>query len=171
MGRCACKHRKIRREIILRVRRDKAWQRCSFFIVVSGAGPWIIRLSCAALSRSSFKSRMPECQSGDAGASPADRTNFQKHNCYNNTAGASLRSSVSKTLRARGSTETPCHFSNCGVAKWEGNGLISRLRAGSIPAPATNFMGRSIIQEVTRPASGRARCKAVAVHHFKSREG
>jgi len=29
-------------------------------------------------------------------------------------------------------------------------------------------MGRSIIQEVTRLASGRARCKAVAVHHFKS---
>src|SRR6266436_5532727 len=27
---------------------------------------------------------------------------------------------------------------NCGEAKWEGNGLISRLRAGSIPAPATN---------------------------------
>src|SRR4030095_476519 len=42
------------------------------------------------------------------------------------TAGASLRSSVSKTLRARGGTETLCHFSNCGGAKWEGSGLISR---------------------------------------------
>ena len=57
---------------------------------------------------------------------------------------------------------------NCGVAKWKGSGLISRLHAGSIPAPATSFLlGRSIIQEVTRPASGRARCKAVAVHHFQ----
>src|SRR5437870_5474763 len=29
------------------------------------------------LLRSSFKSRIPECQSGDAGANPAGRTNFQ----------------------------------------------------------------------------------------------
>ena len=43
-----------------------------------------------------------------------------------NTAGASLRSRVSKTPRARGSTETPCHFSNRGGARWEGSGLISR---------------------------------------------
>ena len=58
-------------------------------------------------------------------------------------------------------------LSNRGGARWEGSGLISRLRAGSIPAPATNFMGCSIIQEVTRLASGRARCKAVAVHFFQ----
>jgi len=32
-------------------------------------------------------------------------------------------------------------------------------------------LGRSIIQEVTRLASGRARCKAVAVHHFTTRVG
>ena len=82
---------------------------------------------------------------------------FKTHKSLTTSAaGASLRSSVSKSGRARGSTETPCHFSNRGGARWEGSGLISRLRAGSIPAPATNFMGRSIIQEVTRLASGNA---------------
>ena len=30
-------------------------------------------------------------------------------------------------------------FINCGVAKWEGAGLISRQRVGSIPASATNY--------------------------------
>ena len=84
-----------------------------------------------------------------------------------------MRSRVSKTPRARGSTGTPCHFSSarsnesarirlqggkqggrevthgcarpanprafCRGARWEGTGLISRKRAGSIPAPATNF--------------------------------
>ena len=68
------KHRKNRREIFLRVRTQvPSWQRCLFFFVVCGAGV----TTRAAHSRSSFKSRMPECQSGDAGASPADRTNFQ----------------------------------------------------------------------------------------------
>ena len=99
------KHRKNRREIILRVRTQvPSWQRCLFFFVVSGAGV----TTRAAHSRSSFKSRMPECQSGDAGAIPADRTIFF------NTAGASLRSRVSKTPRARGSTETLCHFQIAG---------------------------------------------------------
>lgn len=68
------KHRKNRREIFLRVRPQvPSWQRCLFFFVVSGAGV----TTRAAHLRSSFKSKMPECQSGDAGASPADRTNFQ----------------------------------------------------------------------------------------------
>ena len=99
------KHRNNRREILLRVRTQvPSWQRCLFFFVVCGAGV----TTRAAHSRSSFKSRMPECQSGDAGASPADRSTFF------NTAGASLRSSVSKTLRARGSTETRCHFQTAG---------------------------------------------------------
>lgn len=111
------KHRKNRREIILRVRTQvPSWQRCLFFFVVCGAGV----TTRAAHSRSSSKSKIPERHSGDAGASPADRSTFF------NTAGASLRSSVSKTLRARGSTETPCHFSNRGGARWEGSGLISR---------------------------------------------
>ena len=99
------KHRKNRREILLRVRTQvPSWQRCLFFFVVCGAGV----KTRAAHSRSSFKSRMPECQSGDAGASPAERTIFF------NTAGASLRSRVSKTPRARGSTESLCHFQIAG---------------------------------------------------------
>ena len=70
------KHRKNRREIFLRVRTQvPSWQRCLFFFVVCGAGALVA--ARAAHSRSSFKSRMPECQSGDAGASPADRTIFQ----------------------------------------------------------------------------------------------
>ena len=68
------KHRKNRREIFLRVRTQvPSWQRCLFFFVVCGAGV----TTRAAHLRSSSKSRMPECQSGDAGAIPADRTNFQ----------------------------------------------------------------------------------------------
>ena len=70
------KHRKNRREIILRVRTQvPSWQRCLFFFVVSGAGV----TTRAAHLRSSFKSRMPGCQPGDAGAIPADRTNFPTH--------------------------------------------------------------------------------------------
>ena len=70
------KHRKNRREIFLRVRTQvPSWQRCLFFFVVSGAGALVA--ARAAHLRSSSKSRMPECQSGDAGAIPADRTIFQ----------------------------------------------------------------------------------------------
>ena len=82
-GRCALKHRKIRREI-LRVRRREARQRCSFFvhtgarteqspdppalhILNKGAVP---ARGCAH-SRPSFSSRIPVCQSGDAGATPS----------------------------------------------------------------------------------------------------
>ena len=68
------KHRKNRREIFLRVRTQvPSWQRCLFFFVVSGAGV----TTRAAHLRSSSKSRMPECQSGDAGAIPAGRTIFK----------------------------------------------------------------------------------------------
>src|SRR5882672_8844266 len=74
------KHRKNRREIILRVRTQvPSWQRCLFFFVVSGAGVTTRAAHLARPStnphyslppprRSSSKSRMPECQSGDAGA-------------------------------------------------------------------------------------------------------
>ena len=59
------KHRNNRREILLRVRTQvPSWQRCLFFFVVCGAGV----TTRAAHLRSSSKSRMPECQSGDAGA-------------------------------------------------------------------------------------------------------
>jgi hypothetical protein len=66
---------------------------------------------------------------------------------------------------------------NCGGARWEGAGLISRKRTGSIPVSATNFpfpKGCSIIQEVTCLASRRAGSVTPAVHQFrfiKSREG
>jgi hypothetical protein len=56
----------------------------------------------------------------------------------NRMACASLRSEDSKSLPARGSTGTPCHFfipSNCGVAKWEGAGLISRHEWVRFPPP------------------------------------
>ena len=36
----------------------------------------------------------------------------------------------------------------------------------NITDTSTNFLGRSIIQEVTCLASKRARCKAAAVHYF-----
>ena len=81
----------------------------------------------AALSRSSFKSRMPGCQPGDAGAIPADRTKFPK------TRRAPACAVESPKLRPLGAApRRRAKFQQCGVAKWEGTGLISRLRAGSI---------------------------------------
>ena len=58
-----------------------------------------------------------------------------------NTAGASLRSSVSKTLRARGSTETLCHFSKLRESQVGRQRPHKPSMSGSIPAPATNFPG------------------------------
>jgi hypothetical protein len=50
---------------------------------------------------------------------------------YHNTAGASLRSLVSKTLRARGSTETPCHGPGARAQGCPAHNLCSeRYRAG-----------------------------------------
>ena len=87
------------------------WQRCLFLSIHV---------------RPSFKSRIPGCQPGDAGASPAGRT--ISHLLIYHTAGVSLRSGVSKTLRVRGSTGTPCQFPhNSGVAKWQGSGFIRRV--------------------------------------------
>ena len=84
------KHRKIRRENLLRVRvPHRTGSGVCFHI-------WM---------RPSFSSRIPGCQPGDAGAIPAGRTSY-----HINTAGASLRSGISKTPRVRGSTGTPCHF-------------------------------------------------------------
>ncbi len=59
----------------------------------------------AALLRSSFSSRIPVCQSGDAGEIPAGRTIFRTH-----APRASLRSRESKSQPAPGSTEAACHF-------------------------------------------------------------
>ena len=106
------KHRKNRREIFLRVRTQvPSWQRCLFFFVVSGAG----LTTRAAHSRSSSKSRMPECQSGDAGAIPADRTIFKYTHIetHNVCGGRRLRSLVSKTMRV-GAARDAVPFSNPG---------------------------------------------------------
>ena len=91
-----------------------------------------------------------------------------------NAAGASLRSRASKTLRVRGSTGTPCHFSfsqqlrSSQVGRHRPHkpltsGFDSRLRYHF------SFSGRSIIQEVTCLAHRRARSKAAAVHHLSNR--
>ncbi len=107
------KHRNIRREI-LRVRRRRARQRCSFFLYTQERGRAVIRAARASVTqafqaavpqclrpaassrggrrdalrngrpealryqRPSFSSRIPVCQSGDAGATPAGRSIFGK---------------------------------------------------------------------------------------------
>ena len=155
------KHRNNRREIILRVRTQvPSWQRCLFFFVVCGAGV----CARAAHLRSSSKSRTPECQSGDAGASPADRTNFQnpQHGGrqlaqlgLQNLAGSGQHRDAVPLFKSRGS-----QVGRQRPHKPSMSGFDSRPRHQV-------STGRSTIQEVTRLASGRARCKAVAVHHFK----
>lgn len=165
------KHRNNRREIILRVRTQIRVGSgvCSFLSKTERRG--CARNAASAARICGHRSRVGLLSANQGMpvqfrlAAPIFRNPQSKHTMC--AACASLRSRVSKTQRARGSTGTPCHFSKRGGARWEGSGLISRLRAGSIPAPATNFMGCSIIQEVTRLASGRARCKAVAVHFFQ----
>ena len=92
----------------------------------------------AALLRSSFNSRMPECQSGDAGATPVDRTIFNTRRGGRQLAQQSLQNSASPGQHRDAAPSFPSI--NCGVAKWEGTGLISRQRVGSIPASATIFL-------------------------------
>jgi hypothetical protein len=118
------KHRNNRREIILRVRTQvPSWQRCLFFL------SYAARVSQPAPPICGHRPR-----AGCLNANQAMPVQFRltapfsypQSNHTTCAAGASLRSLVSKTLRARGSTETPCHFSNRGGARWEGSGLISR---------------------------------------------
>ena len=135
MGGVPVKHRKIRRVNpagVSGVRRNAGGSGvCSFCHRRRG------RTSCdpRRLSRLSFKRRMPECQSGDVGAIPTDRTNFSK------TRRAPARAAESPKLCQLGAAPRRRANFNCGEAKWEGSGLISRLRAGSIPAPANHFPG------------------------------
>lgn len=97
------KHRKSRREIFLRVRTQvPSWQRCLFFFVVSGAGVTTRAALCGHRPRAG-------CLNANQAMPVQFRLTAPFSNTHN-TAGASLRSLVSKTLRARGSTETPCHF-------------------------------------------------------------
>ena len=159
------KHRKNRREIFLRVRTQvPSWQRCLFFFVVSGAGVTTRAAHSARPStnpqyslppprRSSFKSRMPECQSGDAGASPADRTNFQ----IPTTQRAPACAAESPKLRGLGAAPR-----RCATFKSRGS-QVGRQRphkpsmSGFDSRPRRQFStGRSTIQEVTRLASGNA---------------
>ena len=121
--RCACKHRNIRREISCGCDPAKAgWQRCSFFSVVSGAEfstkalLHFIRLARPPTSTIPFlrlgghRSRAG-CLSANQGMPVQIRLTAPFSNKHNmRTAGASLRRGVPKTPRARGSTETPCHF-------------------------------------------------------------
>ena len=160
------KHRKNRREILLRVRTQfLSWQRCLFFFVVSGAGV----TTRAAHMRSSSKSRMSECQSGDAGAIPADRTIFQTPTIksHNVCGGRQLAQLGLQNLAGSGQ-----HRDAVPLFKSRGS-QVGRQRphkpsmSGFDSRPRHQFMGRSTIQEVTRLASGRARCKAVAVHFFQ----
>jgi hypothetical protein len=74
-GRCACKHRNIRREISCGC--DALPSVAAVFVLFWRKWRRVLNQGSAPLfSRSSSKSRMPECQSGDAGANPADRTIF-----------------------------------------------------------------------------------------------
>ncbi len=131
---------------ILRVRSRKGGM-AAVFVLFCRKWRRVLNQGSAPLhSRSSFKSRMPECQSGDAGANPADRTNFLR-NVHSCTAGASLRSRASKTPRARGSTETPCHF------QWAAR-LVSKS-AGLHPAVREAQPRRSTIFKTARPPASR----------------
>jgi hypothetical protein len=117
--------------------------------------------ACATYSRSSSNSKMPECQSGDAGASPADRTIFQNptietHEVY---GGRQLAQLGLQNLAGSGRHRDAVPLSNRAGARWEGSGLISRLRAGSIPAHATSFpwAARSLRRSLASQAGTRAR--------------
>ena len=94
------KHRKNRRETLQRVRTQFEFAAVFVLFVVSGAGITVRAAFCGHRSRA-----------GCLIANQAMPVQFRlTAPIFKNTAGASLRSRVSKTLRARGSTETPCHF-------------------------------------------------------------
>ena len=99
------KHRNNRREIILRVRTQIRVGSgvCSFCHMRRGcAQSQPAPLICGHRSRAGLLSANQVMPVQFRLTAPFSNTH--------NTAGASLRSLVSKTLRARGSTETPCHF-------------------------------------------------------------
>ena len=113
------KHRKNRREISCGCERELAAVFVLFVVTM-----W-----------SSFKSRTPECQSGDAGASPADRSTFKHTRRAPVRAarspkpcglGAAPRRRATFKLRGRQEARQRPHKPS---------------RAGSIPAPATTFPG------------------------------
>jgi hypothetical protein len=153
------KHRKNRRETILRVRTpNSSWQRCLFFLSFSGAGAHKQQPAPLICDHRPKAGCLNAIQ-----AMPVQLRLIAP--IFITTRRAPACAAWSPKPRLFGATpRRRANFSNRGVAKRKGNGLISRPCAGSTPAPATILLGCSIIQEVTCLASGRARCKAVAVH-------
>lgn len=87
------------------------WQRCLFLLFGSSA-------AIVQEQDSWMPTRGCRCNSGWP----------HQISLIHHTTGVSLRSEVSKTLRIRGSTGTPCQCSyNSGVAKWKGSGFIRRV--------------------------------------------
>ena len=123
--------------------------------VVCGAGV----TTRAAHLRSSSKSRMPECQSGDAGAILADRTNFQNPQLQShNVCGGRQLAQFGLQIR----TGSGQHRDAVPLFKSRGS-QVGRQRphkpsmSGFDSRPRHHVSsGRSIIQEVTRLASGNA---------------
>lgn len=154
------KHRKNRREILLRVRTQvPSWQRCLFFFVVSGAGVTTRAAFCGHRPRARFLNAIQRMPVQVRLTAPLS----MQH------GGRQLAQLGLQNLAGSGQHRDAVPLSNCGVAKRQGNGLISRHAPVRFRPPLPLFLGRSIIQEVTRLASGRARCEAVAVHHFAGR--
>ena len=105
------KHRNNRRETILRVRTQvPSWQRCLFFFVVCGAGALVqlAPLICGHRPRAGCLNANQAMPVQFRLTAPFFR--YPQSNHTTCAAGASLRSSVSKTGRARGSTGTPCQL-------------------------------------------------------------
>ena len=98
--------------------------------------------SCSSLRRIHFRGHRSRAGCLSASQAMPVQVRLSAPFSFHQRGGRQQRSRASKTLRDRGSTGTPCHFQiiNCGVAKWEGTGFISRQRVGSIPASATNFI-------------------------------
>ena len=103
------KHRKNRRETIpAGASSQPSWQRCLFFLSLNrGAG---VRQFATRAASSFFFFCDHRSTAGPLGANQGMPVRLRLIAPFSNTAGASLRSGASKTLRARGSTETPCHF-------------------------------------------------------------
>lgn len=103
------KHRKNRREIFLRVRTQvPSWQRCLFFL------SYAARVSQPAplIRGHRPRAKIPERHSGDAGASPADRSNFQNpqhggrqlaQQSLQNSAGSGQHRDAVPLFKSRGS--------------------------------------------------------------------
>ena len=135
------KHRKNRRErscgCVLEIGGSGV---CSFCQITCGAGAHI---SCtrAAHSRPSSRSRIPERHSGDAGATPADRSNFQNTQLqYTPHGGRQLAQLGLQNLACSGQHRDAVPLSLQSRGRQVGRPRShTPLRAGSTPAPAIHF--------------------------------